>query len=78
MRFTVRDGTTAALQDIGVRNASDVTRTRYPDMPLVSKGWRNSAAFFKGEGPGHVNIGLGGGRALDIFNDAILSFERLR
>jgi hypothetical protein len=46
----------------------------YPDMPLVSRGWTSTSAFFKGEG-GIINIGLGRGPALDIFNDAIEGFE---
>jgi hypothetical protein len=43
-------------------------------MPLVSSGWTSTSAFFKGEG-GILNIGLGRGPALDIFNDAILGYE---
>jgi hypothetical protein len=46
-------------------------------MPLVSKGWNAVSAFFKAEG-GQVNIGLGRGPALDIFNNAMTGFERLR
>ncbi len=78
VKFTVRKGTTAALEAIGVLNASAATARRYPDMPLVSRGWRNTSAFFKGEGTDHINIGLGGGDALDIFNEAITGFERIR
>lgn len=78
VRFTVGKGTTAALEGIGVRDASAATARRYPGMPLVSRGWRNTSAFFKGEGTGHINIGLGGGRALSIFNRALTGFERVR
>ncbi len=45
-------------------------------MPQVSKGWQMTNAFFKGEGK-IVNIGLGKGDALDIFNQAIKSFTRI-
>ncbi|WFE24849.1 ricin-type beta-trefoil lectin domain protein [Solwaraspora sp. WMMD791] len=78
VRFTVEEGTTAALESIGVRNNSAVTARRYPGMPLVMRGWRNKFAFFKGEGAGHINIGLGGGTALKIFNKAITNFEKVR
>ena len=39
----------------------------------ASSVWTSSSAFFRGEGR-IVNIGLGRGTALDIFNDAILGF----
>lgn len=45
-------------------------------MPTVSKGWTSDAAFFKGEGS-QINIGLGRGTALDIFNDGIAGWERV-
>jgi hypothetical protein len=45
-------------------------------MPSPQKfpGWTRTSAYFKGE-DGFLNIGLGRGPALDIFNDAILGFE---
>ena len=45
-------------------------------MPLVSKGWTAASAFFKGEGT-QINVGLGQGSALDIFNEGIVGFERI-
>ncbi len=74
VRLSVRGGTTDALAGVGVRDASAVTSAAYPDMPLVSSGWTSTSAFFKGEG-GIINIGLGRGSALDIFNEAIGGFE---
>ena len=74
--FTMRGGTTDALAGVGVRDASAVTSGAFPDMPLVSRGWTTSSAFFKSEG-GIINIGLGRGTALDIFNDAIQGFRVL-
>jgi hypothetical protein len=56
------------------------------DLPQVSSGWKNSNALFKGEGKGKpytpdsagvVNIGLGNGPALSIFNDSIVQFFEL-
>jgi hypothetical protein len=40
----------------------------------IFSGWTRTSAYFKGEG-GVLNIGLGRGPALDIFNNAILGFE---
>jgi hypothetical protein len=74
VRFTVQGGTQDALAGVGVRDASDAAASAYPDMPLVSRGWTSTSAFFKGEG-GILNIGLGRGPALDIFNDAIEGYQ---
>lgn len=74
VEFSVRPGTTSSLAEVGVRDASAATRATFPNMPGVSSGWTSSSAFFKGEG-GVINIGLGRGTALDIFNDAILGFR---
>jgi hypothetical protein len=46
-------------------------------MPQISKGWAATSAFFKGEGS-QINIGLGRGPALDIFNEGMTGFRRLR
>jgi hypothetical protein len=74
VKFTVRGGTQDALAGVGVRDSSAVASAAYPDMPLVSPGWTRTSAFFKGEG-GILNIGLGRGSALDIFNNSIMGHE---
>jgi hypothetical protein len=76
VRFTVRPGTGEALGAVGVRDTSKLATQRFPGMPLVSKGWASSSAFFKGEGT-QINIGLGRGPALNIFNEAIMGFEEV-
>ena len=84
VEFKVKPGTTQALEGIGVRNGSSMAAEAYPNMPKVSKGWNESNAFFKGEGLSgnksigepQINIGLGKGDALDIFNDNMISFGR--
>ena len=76
VEFSVRPGTTDALAEMGVRDTSSITTAAYPDMPLVSRGWNTTSAFFKGE-RGVINIGLGRGPALDTFNDAILGFREV-
>ncbi|MGQ0775199.1 MAG: RHS repeat-associated core domain-containing protein [Pseudonocardiales bacterium] len=76
VEFSLRRGTTDALVGVGVRDPSAATAARFPDMPLVSRGWAKTSAFFKGEGS-QINIGLGSGTALDIFNEGIIGFRRL-
>lgn len=53
------------------------TTLLHPDMPPTSRGWKHDWAYFKGESE-QVNIGLGVGRALELFNSALLHFERIR
>lgn len=77
VEFTVRPGTTDALVGMGVRDRSALTAAAHPDMPLVSKGWKDTSAYFKGEGE-QINIGLGDGPALDTFNKGIQDFRRVR
>jgi hypothetical protein len=76
VRFSVAPGTTQALAAVGVRDSSMLTATLYPQMPVVSSGWVATSAFFKSEG-GVINVGLGSGTALDIFNGAITSFRAI-
>jgi hypothetical protein len=65
MKIEVKAGTTSQLEKIGVRNAA--AAHPYPNMPLVGKGWMERKAFFKLEDD-ILNIGLGNGNALNIFN----------
>jgi len=74
VEFKVKAGTTKSLEDIGVRDASDLTKDAYSNMPTVSKGWTSSNAYFKGEGD-QINIGLGKGNALDTFNGNIVEYN---
>ncbi|MFJ3901120.1 ricin-type beta-trefoil lectin domain protein [Streptomyces sp. NPDC090025] len=78
VKFTVKPGTRAALEQIGVRDVSRAAKSRYPNMPIVGKGWRKNNAFFKGEGDSHINIGLGGGKALQLFNKNTDAWEVIR
>lgn len=74
MSLRLQAGTTEQLTQIGVRNAAGGTARAYPNMPLVSKGWNSTGAFFKAEG-NQINIGLGRGSALDLFNSNITGFN---
>ncbi|MFP1860438.1 RHS repeat-associated core domain-containing protein, partial [Lonsdalea quercina] len=78
VRFELKEGTTNLLKEIGVKDMSKVTRG-LSDMPFVNTledGWKASHAYFKGE-RGQLNIGLGNGRALDIFNSGIEKFNKI-
>jgi RHS repeat-associated protein len=77
VQISVRQGTTAQLEAIGVRDTSRLTAEAHPTMPAVSSGWAAQNAFFKAEGT-QINIGLGRGTALDTFNNNITGFSVLR
>jgi hypothetical protein len=79
-KFTMKDGTTKALEDIGVRDQSKLVKSTYPNMPEVKSGWNENSAFFKQEKVGknaQINIGLGKGKGIKIFNENIISFENV-
>lgn len=72
----VKSGITNQLETIGVKNNSNLTNNKYPDMPNVEKGWTTNSAQFKGEG-NQINIGLGKGKGLEIFNSNIIDFQKV-
>ena len=79
VRFEMKQGTTSLLESIGVSNGDRaiLAKTVYPDMPHVSGiKWTKNFAFFKAEGS-QINIGLGKGKALELFNNNIFKFERV-
>jgi hypothetical protein len=87
VRFELEPGTTAKLEKIGLKNDSPITNVKYPEMLDIGSvlKWNEKYAQFKGEGLSgkkgigkpQVNVGLGKGTALDIFNDHITGFERI-
>ncbi|HCR0417951.1 TPA: hypothetical protein OMS46_004853, partial [Klebsiella aerogenes] len=76
VRFYLKNDALSELKSIGVKDSAVLTSITYPDMPDVGKGWKETSTFFKAEGE-QINIGLGKGKALDIFNQGIQRFERL-
>jgi RHS repeat-associated protein len=76
VELTVRAGTADQLASIGVRNAATTFEAQYAGMPLVTSGWTSTNALFKMEGT-FLNIGLGRGTALDLFNNNILNFRAI-
>ena len=75
VQLTVNASTIDSLLDIGVRNAA-VGGEIYGSLPLVQSGWTSSNAFFKYEN-NVINIGLGNGKALDIFNHNLIDFKKV-
>lgn len=71
VQFNMRAGTNNALLEMGVRNTA--LNGPYESLPLVQRGWGANSAFFKLE-RNVVNVGLGKGSALDLFNKNIVSF----
>lgn len=71
VEFQAQKGTTAALLTVGVRAPG----TQLP-LPLAKRGWATRNALFKKEGA-VINIGLGKGRALLIFNANIRGYKAL-
>lgn len=76
VQFNLRSGASDALRSVGVRDASVLTRDAMGELPMVGKGWTKNNAFFKGEGD-QINVGLGRGTALDIFNAHVESFVKV-
>ena len=75
VQINTKPGTFEQLKSIGVRDATHPL-TEWLNLPTVSTGWRSTNAFFKQEA-GQVNIGLGNGKALETFNNNILSFKAI-
>ncbi len=75
VQFAMKPGALEELEQIGVRDNSSIVRSAYPNMPQVSSGWTDeNAVYFKGEGD-FINIGLGKGGGLSLFNQLIQSFN---
>lgn len=90
VKFYTNSGTFNSLEAIGVRNDGTAKMLGYfPNMPHIStvppnESWLQTKALFKTEGSqlappigpsGQVNIGLGKGSAIDVFNQNIKTFE---
>ena len=74
VKFKVKKGTTEKLMDIGVRDESSKLADEFSNMPESKSGWGKNHARFKKEDE-QVNIGLGKGKALDIFNENIVEAD---
>ena len=74
VKFKVKKGTTDKLIDIGVRDESSILADKFPNMPKSKDGWGKNHARFKKEDE-QLNIGLGKGKGLDIFNENIVEVD---
>ena len=63
------------MHEEGVSNNTIQSIKDYGVMSQVQKGWNVNNAF-KGEGL-QTNIGLGQGRAREIFNSKIIGFKKV-
>jgi RHS repeat-associated protein len=77
VEFQLRPGTIEELAGVGVRDDSNIVKALYPDMPEGGKGWAANHARFKGEGD-QINIALGRGPGLEIFNRNIISYREIK
>jgi hypothetical protein len=62
-----------SLLDIGVRS-SNLVEAPYGSLPVVQSGWTADSAYFKLEND-ILNIGLGRGPALSLFNSSIINYS---
>ena len=74
VKFKVKKGTTEKLVNIGVRDESSILADKFPNMPESKSGWGKNHARFKKEDE-QLNIGLGKGEGLDIFNENIVEAD---
>ena len=82
VKFELKPGTLKQLEKLGVGDGSAFTRAKYPGLPEGVQPWNQKYARFKTEtlkpdGIPQVNIQLGNGEALDLFNDNILKWTEI-
>jgi TANFOR domain-containing protein len=80
VKFKVKQGTVDELRAIGVTDGSKLVKKQFGEMPTSppdGSKWNQSSARFKQEGT-QVNIALGQGKALEVFNNNLLEFELIK
>ncbi|MFN8417604.1 MAG: hypothetical protein U0U66_14840 [Cytophagaceae bacterium] len=86
VKFQVKLGTIDELKTIGVTDGHPLVAEQFGNMPTnaqIGGGWNQTRARFKVEtltltNTQQVNIALGQGRALQIFNDNLLHFQLIK
>jgi len=76
VKWYVNLGTIDDLRVIGRTDGTNLVASQFGDMPQAVSGWTDDFVRFKKEGT-QVNIQLGVGPGLDIFNDNLIAFERV-
>jgi len=78
----LRHGTINQLVQYGRKaQYNDLITQQFGDMPIAQRGWANNYVCFKKEGGTsrpQVNIQLGIGPGISIFNDNLIAFEVVR
>ena len=75
VQFKVKRGTIEKLENIGIAARNNkMALKKHQNLKLDISPWNEKYARFKLE-KGQVNIALGKGEALKIFNDNILEFK---
>lgn len=75
-KYYVDLGTIDNLLTIGRTDGSGLVAAQFGDMPQAVSGWINEFVRFKKEGT-QVNIQLGRGPGIDVFNENLIAFERV-
>ena len=82
VKFQMKTGTIEKLKKIGTVKKSDSGRELmkdFGDLLINKKGWIQESTLFKIEGTklgtSQVNIGLGKGKGVEIFNENIINFQ---
>ena len=76
VKYYVNLGTIDDLRVIGRTDGSNLVRSQFGEMPQAVSGWIDNFIRFKKEGT-QVNIQLGRGPGIDIFNNNLIAFERV-
>lgn len=76
VKFQMRPGSTGSLYDSAVSVANNATKKQFPSLKLGGK-WMDDGTILKIE-KGQLNIGLGRGHGLDVFNENIVGYETLK
>jgi hypothetical protein len=76
VKFYVKQGTIDKLKSVGASDGSSLVASQFGALPLAGKGWHKQFVRFKKEGF-QVNIQLGTGPGMQIFNDNLITFERI-
>jgi hypothetical protein len=77
VRISTQHGTIDKLKSIATTDGTPDVLRKFGQMPQSLSGWSQNKALFKSEN-GQVNIGLGKGDALNIFNDNINGIELIK
>jgi hypothetical protein len=79
VKYYVQHGTIDKLTEFGTTDGHEVVREQFGELVKLpaGTGWIDDYARFKYE-KGQVNIQLGRGPGIDIFNANLIAFERVR